>query len=76
MLISNVANWLFGCAHKKTTFPVTARSKGPDPSGRDGAEFDTYVVCLDCGRHIPYNWTNIGVEVRRPFSGGTRRGLK
>jgi hypothetical protein len=39
-------NKLFGCVHRKTTFPMTA-----------GRNLDrTYVVCLDCGTEFRYDW--------------------
>ena len=34
---------LFGCRHRRTTFPLTA-------GGR------TYVCCLSCGREFDYDW--------------------
>jgi len=52
-MLSTVANWLFGCAHRRTSFPITLRN-GSATSRRDGAE--TYMVCLDCGKHMPYDW--------------------
>jgi hypothetical protein len=39
---------LFGCRHRRLTFPITAK--------RDGETSETYVVCLDCGNEFPYNW--------------------
>ena len=35
-----------GCAHRRTTFPLTSRRY----SGR------TYVTCLDCGTELSYDW--------------------
>jgi hypothetical protein len=49
------ANRLFGCAHRKTAFPVTL----PARLGADGqilTQAETYVVCLECGHHISYDW--------------------
>lgn len=34
---------LFGCSHKRTTFPRTR-------AGR------TYIVCLTCGKECEYSW--------------------
>ena len=48
---------LFGCSHKKTSFPMTLRkgSAGSRPSPR------TYIVCLDCGREFLYSWEEMRV---------------
>ena len=52
-MLSSVATWLFGCSHRRTSFPMTVRNPSSD-NRRDGAE--TYVVCLDCGQHFAYDW--------------------
>jgi hypothetical protein len=51
-MLSMVIESLFGCSHRRTTFPLT-----PKRAIRSGA----YVTCLDCGREFAYNWT----EMRR-----------
>ena len=49
-----------GCAHRKTTFPLT-----PVRQGAAGAQTatelrgQTYVACLDCGSELPYNWESM-----------------
>jgi hypothetical protein len=45
---------LFGCGHRRTTFPLTPRRGAP---GRKA----TYVVCLDCGREFTYDWAEMRV---------------
>jgi hypothetical protein len=41
---------LFGCWHGHTSFPLTAdRKRG------------AYVVCLDCGKEFPYDWTRMKI---------------
>lgn len=52
-------NVLFGCNHKKLSFPITvrgARHRTPaaSPTG-------TYVVCLNCGQEFPYDWNEMKV---------------
>lgn len=50
-------NWLralFGCRHKRITFPLTVRSAGETTP-------KTYVVCLGCGQRFDYSWK----EMRR-----------
>lgn len=37
------------CWHRKTSFPHTPKKGEP-----------TYIVCLDCGRHLPYDWEKMG----------------
>lgn len=45
---------LFGCSHKRYTFPITTR---PGQNRSEAAAVTgTYVVCLDCGREFPYDW--------------------
>lgn len=49
-------NRLRGCAHKRTTFPITmnrARSSAPLVPG------EAYVCCLDCGQEFPYDWATM-----------------
>ncbi|MBZ5629445.1 MAG: hypothetical protein LAO06_11340 [Acidobacteriia bacterium] len=49
------------CRHKKTSQPFTATA-----SSASAAEWETvgagpshYIVCLDCGKRIPYDWANM-----------------
>jgi hypothetical protein len=76
-MLSTVANWLFGCSHRRTSFPITLR----DPSaGRRGKRSEeTYVVCLDCGKHFAYDWAEMRVA-KQPFatveSVGAERGMR
>ena len=50
-----VFDLLFGCYHKHYSFPLTVRGR------RNAAGFltGTYVVCLDCGKEMAYDWTNM-----------------
>jgi hypothetical protein len=45
-----IFSWLFGCHHKRTSFPLTSRS-------RTG----TYVACLDCGKEFAYDWRRMRI---------------
>lgn len=51
-----VREWLFGCSHRRKTLTRTSRT---NVSANDGqtAEVETYMVCLQCGRHFAYDWT-------------------
>ncbi len=46
---------LFGCAHRRCTFPITATKQGSVASDGKSSK-TTYVVCLDCGKEFPYDW--------------------
>ena len=66
-----VANWLFGCSHRKTAFPVTIPAKA-GVEGRLSTPPETYVVCLECGHHISYDWATMRITGRRASSAECR----
>ena len=44
---------LLRCPHRHITRPIT-------PLDRAGiSRSGTYVVCLDCGTHVPYDWATM-----------------
>ena len=45
---------VFGCSHKRCSFPLTAR--GAHRRSEAASVTGTYVVCLDCGKEFPYDW--------------------
>ncbi len=49
-LMGKLYEILFGCRHVHLTFPITA-----------GEARGTYVVCLDCGKEFPYDWTQMKI---------------
>jgi hypothetical protein len=49
-MMASLINYLFGCSHERTTFPM--RTKSSTDTNRQG----TYIVCLDCGKEFDYNW--------------------
>jgi hypothetical protein len=49
---------LFGCTHKRYTFPITKRGRQRSAAA---ALTGTYVVCLDCGKEFPYDWHQMKV---------------
>jgi len=53
-MLSALLNALFGCSHRRTSFPITTARK----SGKNRA---TYVVCLDCGTEFEYDWREMRV---------------
>ena len=68
-MLEFLANTMFGCLHRRTTFPISPRSgRG---ALRSSVPYDTYVVCLDCGKEFPYSWEEMRIlkpEPKRPLS--------
>lgn len=60
---------VFGCSHKRCSFPITVRGK----QRRSGAASvtGTYVVCLDCGHEFPYDWNAMKLVDSRGASNNT-----
>jgi hypothetical protein len=54
---------LFGCSHKKLSFPITVRG-ARRRSSQAASVTGTYVVCLDCGHEFPYDWNQMKVVSR------------
>lgn len=68
-MIQSLMNTLFGCAHRRTTFPMTPARKSPIQAATGAINKNgTYVVCLDCGKEFAYNWTEmrVGQQVTTP----------
>jgi hypothetical protein len=61
--MTNFFGSLFGCSHKRTTFPLT-----PGRSAAGHARNGTYVACLDCGKEFSYDWKTmqLGEQVAAP----------
>jgi hypothetical protein len=62
-MITKLVDAFFGCWHNRYSFPITMRPgarKTPRPAAA-AALTGTYVVCLDCGRELPYDWQEMGV---------------
>jgi len=57
-MFSSVLESFFGCWHSHYSFPITMKR------GRRGAAAlatGTYVVCLDCGKELAYDWQQMKV---------------
>jgi hypothetical protein len=54
---------LFGCWHKRMSFPITSRRGQRKPAA--AAETGTYVVCLDCGKEFAYDWQTMRMQKPR-----------
>lgn len=46
---------LFGCSHRRTTFPISPRRSG------NAGRTQPYVACLDCGAEFAYDWTEMRI---------------
>jgi len=57
LCLASLLDWLFGCQHRRTTFPRTLRAVAT-------AQPETYIACLACGRHIAYDWA--AMRIARP----------
>ena len=55
---------LFGCSHKRCTFPITVRGKLR--RNEAAALTGTYVACLECGQEFPYNWETMEIVRSKP----------
>jgi hypothetical protein len=62
-MIAKLVDTLFGCWHNRYSFPMTIRANARKPSRSPAAAALTgmYVVCLDCGRELPYDWQQMRV---------------
>ncbi len=63
-MIFNFFDMLFGCWHRNYSFPITA--KGAKRRSPAASVTGTYVVCLDCGKEFPYDWTGMKVISSTP----------
>ena len=57
-MLDSLLNILFGCAHRKTTFPLTPSRGSRALAGKRGG---AYVVCLKCGCEFAYDWPEMRV---------------
>jgi len=63
--LGSLADRLYGCAHRRTTFPITLPAS-PTTDGQRIGPLETYIVCLSCGLHLAYDWTAMRVVRRQP----------
>jgi hypothetical protein len=55
-----LADWLSRCSHCRTTFPITLRAR-VSMDGHQSTQVETYIVCLECGRHFAYDWITMRI---------------
>jgi hypothetical protein len=61
-MLAKAFDMLFGCGHRNYSFPMTLKGmtlKGGRTAA--AAASGTYVVCLECGRELPYSWHEMRV---------------
>ena len=58
-MIGKLFDTIFGCWHSRYSFPITTRrgSRRTQAAARTG----TYVVCLDCGKELTYDWKQMRI---------------
>jgi hypothetical protein len=59
MMFSKLIDAMFGCWHSRYSFPMTARAGSR--RNQAAARLGTYVVCLDCGKELAYDWQEMRV---------------
>jgi hypothetical protein len=57
-MFSRILDAFFGCYHYRYSFPITVK-KGRRTAA--AAVTGTYVVCLDCGKEMPYDWKQMKI---------------
>ncbi len=62
-MIAKLVDAFFGCWHNHYSFPITIRPGSRSRSRPSAAASLTgmYVVCLDCGKELPYDWQQMKV---------------
>jgi hypothetical protein len=58
---------MFGCSHKRCSFPITVRGKQRRTAA--ASVTGTYIVCLDCGHEFPYDWNKMEMVNGQPAAG-------
>lgn len=54
-----ILDMLFGCWHKRLSFPISGKRGQRRPSAAQ--QTGTYVVCLDCGKEFAYDWQQMRI---------------
>ena len=60
-MLQTLFETFFGCAHRRTTFPLTRGRKAPGAGAIKSAPGRMYVVCLDCGKEFSYDWRSMRI---------------
>lgn len=62
-MLSRILSGLFGCWHTHYSFPITVKKGRRSPAA---FATGTYVVCLDCGKELAYDWKEMKIVSSRP----------
>jgi len=57
-MLSRFLDSLFGCSHNHYGFPITVKKGRRSPAA---LVTGTYVVCLDCGKEMAYDWKQMKI---------------
>jgi hypothetical protein len=57
-MLGKVFDAFFGCWHTHYGFPITVRT---GHRSQAASVTGTYVVCLDCGKELAYDWREMRV---------------
>jgi hypothetical protein len=63
-MFAKLMNSVFGCWHSHYSFPITVRSGSR--RNQAAARLGTYVVCLDCGKELAYDWQEMRIAEPQP----------
>lgn len=58
-MFQSLLNWVFGCSHRRTTFPLSPPRKVSGFGAAPVTRHTTYVTCLDCGKEFDYDWAEM-----------------
>lgn len=58
-MVARILDALFGCWHTHYSFPLTVRPGSR--RNRAATITGTYVVCLNCGKELPYDWQEMRI---------------
>ncbi len=64
-MMNQILNSLFGCSHRRTSFPITPARRAGIAQGSSETLGKTYVACLDCGKEFDYNWDQMRVGAEK-----------
>ncbi|MGA9040823.1 MAG: hypothetical protein WB421_09830 [Terriglobales bacterium] len=58
-MMAKLFDAFFGCWHSHYSFPMTIRKNSR--RSQAASVTGTYVVCLDCGKELPYDWDEMKI---------------
>lgn len=58
-MFAKLLDAIFGCWHSRCSFPMTLSAASP--RSPVASLTGTYVVCLDCGKELPYDWNTMKI---------------